>query len=334
MKFCLLLLFSVVSLCQADVDCIIRQSDHEVSVGHPRVRGFVLDHFVSNDLVRWDPVAPEFNYDFASRLFVTPLTVDPGKTQKFYRLESTPSARHWFIWVFLGQSNMVGHRLTVDYATLSDSSDADIPFAVKAGTFPDAMTIDSEGWSTFQDDPGYGPELATLRSLALDGYRVAGIKYAANGTSLYSAWREGGPLYQAAVDYINLRLSEFLVEGDSFEIIFFWLQGTADGWGIDTAEAYSSNLHALASRLRRDVTGASDGAFVVADHPAEWSARTYAAVVADQQGVFAGEDPKAVIISTDGTLPRDNPAIHYDFRSFETLGIRAAEAWDTRFGEP
>ena len=244
-----------------------------------------------------------------------------------HQTASVMHAKHWNVFLAIGQSNMVGS--THYSAVHSDGSyDSSIAFIMKAGTHG-AETI-TDGWVTFADvSTKQGPERGFARTLADEGLpNVAIVKYAINGSSLCDDFRKdavgGKGLYPDMLEFIQSALSALRQNGDIYTLHgIIWLQGTADTQSQQKASLYGNYLEEFIRDIRDDLDMAGLK-FTVARHPAFWSNRDPASVVRQAQVDVSNEDPLTSIIDCEGT-DHVGDYVHYDVESKEILGVRFAQ---------
>ena len=112
----------------------------------------------------------------------------------------------------------------------------------------------STGWTELAARSGsFGIELsAGPRLRQRFGDRIALLKEASNGSSLFGDWdsRGGDPLWRDLNDFIDARLAE-LPEGSRVAGLF-WIQGNADAKVAAAADLYADNMSWLITRLRQE----------------------------------------------------------------------------------
>lgn len=233
------------------------------------------------------------------------------------------------VWLFVGQSNMVGQS-TGDTAiyTLADY-DALLPIYKRVGSDP-LTGIGSTSMSTLAAENGAtcASEYGFLRTLYAHGYhRVIGLKHATNGKGLYNWWLPGQDGYTNLLESIADFEAEIAPLKPRY-LGILWVQGTNDSNQTqEIAEAYQGNLTTFMTQLRADL-GSPSLAFISPQHPPSWSSGTYAATIRSEVTAFAAADAFGASFDVSDTTDEGDD-LHYDAPTgnHEIIGTRAAEAY-------
>ena len=177
--------------------------------------------------------------------------------------DETEDAKTLRVFIFAGQSNMVG----------SDSKVKDInrfpPFVGLAKPQTDVKfsycigrenKLESNGWVALQPiNRTVGPELSFAREVAaaVDA-PIAIIKCAAGGTHLGGDWNPDVPsgfkMYPLALDLVRSSLAELEKQKIGYRIEgFMWHQGENDMFNEEYMPNYGKNLKNFLARWRRDL---------------------------------------------------------------------------------
>lgn len=202
---------------------------------------------------------------------VTVLAPRPIKPPPFDRTTQTP------VFIFAGQSNMVGRASASDMPPLSEGQKrARLCFSNDLN-FPHPSA--SKSWTSLRAQPSlfdpahprdhFGPEISATRVLCesarFRGLRVHAIKFAMGSTSMAEHWHpEGGTHYQDFVEFCLGSLRR-LREAGLHPVLqgIFWLQGESDTGKAKTARVYGDSLAAFAETTRTRL-GCGDLPFVAA----------------------------------------------------------------------
>ena len=238
-------------------------------------------------------------------------------------------AQRIWVYVLAGQSNMVG----LGYNT-------EIPHD-QAALVPQASIYLNDGqhpnrhsgrWSPLGPgfgvaDDRFGPELtfgARMHEL-FPKRRLAIIKVAEGGSSLYGRWKPGtGDLYQLLLSETRTQLAVLSLQGAPQLAGFVWMQGESDAAIPVTALAYGQNLTQLVQALRTDL----DNQFlpVVAGLISKDPTWVLADEVRDATSLVSTQLGRMEVVETDD-LPRfANESVHYSSAGNLALGRRFADA--------
>lgn len=153
------------------------------------------------------------------------------------------------VFVFAGQSNMVGKRSQVEK----------LPEPYR-GEQPNVLVFDGNRWVAYRaglgQKRGFGPEVSAALELAKVLEQPVGIiKHSVGGTNLAVQWN---PENEKGL-YVKLR--EKVVAARAKRPIkiagAFWMQGGADSRSEAKAAAYADNLDRLIAAMRRDFDNAA-----------------------------------------------------------------------------
>lgn len=148
------------------------------------------------------------------------------------------------VFVFAGQSNMVGKRAKA----------AELPEAYR-GPQKNVLLFDGKNWVPYQaglgQKAGFGPEVAAALELAKAlGHPVGIIKHSIGGTNLAVQWnpQKENNLYAALKEKVAAagKARAIKVAGA------FWMQGGADAKSETRAAVYGDNLDQLIAAMRKD----------------------------------------------------------------------------------
>lgn len=238
--------------------------------------------------------------------------------------------------MFAGQSNAVGYA--TDTALLTGglaSWDVTQPNVLYSGPQESPvnwqpLTPPSQS-AQVASGSGFGPELSTGETIsnALGGEQVAEVKFAVNGTNLYSQWNPSTPggLYSQMVAQVQTALADLPVQqpGVTGKVAgFFWMQGESDV-GRTTAQ-YQTDLTNFIAAVRAQfgdpnlpfIFGLINDAGPGTD------------LIRQAQENVAATVSNAILVDTDG-YPRDTPGddIHFNTQGTIDLGIGFGDAFLT-----
>ena len=183
---------------------------------------------------------------------------------------------------------------------------------------------------------GFGPELSAGETIsnALGGEQVGEVKFAVNGTNLYSQWNPSTPggLYSQMVTQVQTALADLPIQqpGVTGKVAgFFWMQGESDV-GRTTAE-YQADLTNFIASVRATF-GDPNLPFIfglINDAGAGTD------LIRQAQENVAMTVPNTFLVDTD-SYPRDTPNddIHFNTEGTIDLGIGFADAFLTTVPEP
>lgn len=287
-------------------------------------------------------------------LLFTALSVRPLHSQAALLVELP-------VFIFAGQSNMVGLKTSVDDLTedqrqtqpyvlfyrLIDGSyvwDALTPptevirtgmFVYGMGAEPisgqwSAATTPTDKMGTEPITYGFGPEISTgQRIAATTGTKlVAEIKLAQGGTSLATDWdpNQIDGLYAHLQQRTRSGLDSLRDRYTDHTITvkgFFWMQGESDALQQESAETYQRHLIDFIARVRADV-GDPKLPFVLGR--IRTGVFPYADQVRQAQEQIARQVPYVALIDTD-QLALDPDRTHFTSQGTFQLGILMADAF-------
>lgn len=224
------------------------------------------------------------------------------------------------VFVFAGQSNMVGKR----------SRAAALPEEYH-GRQPDVLIFTGENWEPYRpglgQPQGFGPEVSAALDLSKSlGKPIGIIKHSVGGTNLALQWHpdKANNLYTKLTNKVAAaaKARPITVAGA------FWMQGGADARSEKMANAYATNLDALIQAMRHDfgnpglrfVSGRTTSA-TAKPHPRYPAAATVLAAQMQERDHYIS------INTNDITKGPDN--IHYDTPGITLLGQRMATAMES-----
>ena len=193
-----------------------------------------------------------------SVLSLTPARVPPAEPQR-----ATPDAQIVRVFIFAGQSNMVGSdSRATDIKRFPPFVGLDLPqdrvlFSYNLGR-EEKRT--SNGWVALQPvGDVVGPELSFARKVAqVTKAPIAIIKCAAGGTNLGADWNPDDPqgfkLYPLALQLVQSSLAELDRKKVAYRIEgFMWHQGENDMFEKEFKPRYGENLKNFFAKWRRDL---------------------------------------------------------------------------------
>ena len=174
-----------------------------------------------------------------------------------------PDTRTVRVFIFAGQSNMVGTHSRVEhiqrfppFAGL-DKPQKDVLFSYNLGR---ETRQTSNGWVSLQPTGDYfGPELSFARQVSQNiESPIAIIKCASGGTALGDDWNPDEPsgfkLYPLALELVRSSLRELDQKKIAYRLEgFMWHQGENDMFHKDFKPAYARNLTNFIASWRRDL---------------------------------------------------------------------------------
>ncbi len=255
-----------------------------------------------------------------------------------YNVNNLDAVTRLLVVYVAGQSNADGRAAPDDLPTSpvdlqSPQDDIDFFYRVENTTYP--LTTLRPGLS---ESAGFGPAISLGRRLAdelADGTttRVAIIKYANGGTSLYSDWVAGGDAtttgdgtqykrFQETVTAGHAALSSTYPNAQIEQVGLIWVQGEKD-ISQNQAAPYQTNLTNFIADVR--ATLGDDLHFVVSrlsDGQTSLNA-THLETVRTAQAAVAAADSLTSLVDTDGFgMKTDN--LHFDAAGQQQLGEAAA----------
>jgi len=183
---------------------------------------------------------------------------------------------------------------------------------------------------------GFGPELSAATKLARlhPDARIAIVKLARNGTSLYRNWDPDsrGGLYDALISRVRKATKALRDRGADVRIAgFFWMQGEWDANRRAHADAYGGRLAHFIASVRADLRAPRLPVVIgrIRDIRTVSKWCPWSNVVRSEQMRVAKADPRTSVVSTDGlSIDRKSP-IHFDTLGTVQLGERFVQR---RFG--
>ncbi len=217
------------------------------------------------------------------------------------------------VFVFAGQSNMVGMRGAAD----------ELPEAMRSPN-PKALFWTGEGWEPIapgvSEKKGFGPEIAFAHAWTeRTGETIGIIKHSVGGTSLATQWlpEAKNSLYGKLAAKV-----EAAKQSRPIEIVgMLWMQGERDSRDPEMAKAYAKNLRHLIETARKDFD-APEMVFVAGRvNPPEGKYVARDTVRAAQKDLDL--DGYRWIDCDDLSLGPDN--LHYDTAGLVQMGERFAK---------
>lgn len=240
------------------------------------------------------------------------------------------------LYLFAGQSNMIGHN---PVAALPEGWDAPDPRV--RHTFWIDSTPDPDGWGDLApqsyaggDFGTWGPDLIFGRRM---GDRAPGttaiIKTAVNGASLEASWQPSrNRLYPRAIAFALDAIADLESQGHTVEVkAFFWVQGYTDSVSAAWSSNYAENMHELMGALRADLGTPDLPVLFTRQHAGTLRAGQAPAgleILRAQQAAFAAADPRAFMIDIDDIGFAD-ASVHYNADGLITIGERFFETYTT-----
>ncbi|GAC1411539.1 MAG: hypothetical protein NVSMB57_06430 [Actinomycetota bacterium] len=209
------------------------------------------------------------------------------------------------VYLFAGQSNMVGFRARADEAAGIDLS---------LFRLPNVVSLSTSG--------GFGPEISAAKWL---GRRtpIAMVKVAKSGTSLWSDWNPSvrNGLFDLLVQRTKAALAGLGKAGFAPRIAgIFWMQGESDTETLARADAYDRNLAGFVGALRAALQ-ATDAPFMEAQIA---NAGAFTDLVRSKQITAADSIARATFVRTDDLERQPGDALHLSTRGTIDLGRRFA----------
>jgi len=106
---------------------------------------------------------------------------------------------------------------------------------------------------------------------------------------------------------------------------FLWMQGERDASYADVAAEYQANLEKLIASARKDLSAPEMWAFIGQINPEDRN-RVGLETVRHARATVANDDPRAILISTEGLQKREGDKVHYGTEGQMELGRRYARA--------
>ncbi len=217
------------------------------------------------------------------------------------------------IVIMAGQSNMVGYNTQLgDIAKRWHNPIAD------AQVWQDGKWKPLRACGGYQKS-GFGPELSFAHQYARPGRRLGIVKLATTGSFLSKHWHpdiNGGLFDQLVEKVAKAQLAEpCRLAG------FLWVQGEADAYEEDSADAYSASFKLLVERLRARLAAPELPVLAAAVNPPEHAFPNLYKVI---DGLSQPGIDNRHVISCEG-LPKQRDSLHYDVRGLSKLGRRFSD---------
>jgi hypothetical protein len=227
------------------------------------------------------------------------------------------------MFVFAGQSNMVGMARTYDFPGEYQSLPSNIVMYVEGSAKEFRASGKRQGW---------GPEISFAREMAkrCPDDTIIIVKYAVGATSLYGwrkDWSESGGLTandRKAPHYSKLMalVRDIAAKEQVKPSAFFWLQGEADHNHGSTFSEYRDMFSMFIRDIRKDL-GAEYLPFIFGRlQRYEYAARSE---VRDAQDAVSSSAGNTKMVTTDDLRRIDR--VHYDAEGLILIGKRFAEAY-------
>ncbi len=287
-----------------------------------------------------------FHYNFQGSLdeiHVMPGALAASQVQALYDDEKpdenppVSTATRLRVLLIAGQSNADGRAVVSGLPVQLQSPQNDVDFYYKTEGNTAALTTLRPGLT---ETSQFGPEILLGRRFAdlhssESGTRVALIKYANGGTSLYSDWKAGGdasatgdgPEYVIFQQTVTSGLVALAAAhpAATLEIeALVWMQGESDTNSLTRANAYQNNLTNFIADLR--ATYGANLPFVIGRLSDGQTANdaTGMDIIQAAQDAVAATDPLTEIVNTNSfSLKSDN--LHFDANGQQSLGSAFAE---------
>ncbi|MCX6930651.1 MAG: hypothetical protein NT154_46710, partial [Verrucomicrobia bacterium] len=253
-------------------------------------------------------------------------------------LSSSLLHRKLYVILLGGQSNAVGwgyRQYLLDTGDLLAEPQPDVLFyhyALSSPFFPNTLTNLQSGSGQYRyDAPSagkvlqypaltnapisrFGPELSMGRvirdRIKIPNSKVAVIKYAFQGSSLYQDWlpdgtansATDGPLYQMFQTTVRGGLAALTNQYPDYEIEILgmgWVQGEADATVLSAANSYRTNLTKFVADVR--ATFGTNLVFALSKLSPNQNIGAYYTTVRTAQQAVADADPRVVATETIGT---------------------------------
>jgi hypothetical protein len=232
-----------------------------------------------------------------------------------------------------GQSNMRGRGLESEIPVEIRGPHEDIPAFWKDWTQWDALQIGMGNAGKFGPTFTFGQYMADFSA----NESIAIIKYAVDGTDLYSRWRPPssggtqGDLYTGFVATVHDAMAKLSLRYDAEIAGMIWFQGSSDS-GIEVrAMEYEQNLTHFIQDLRAEFH-VPHMPFIIGKLKVNPSAMPYGAIVLQAQDNVDKNVSCTVSFPTQDLTFTDS--VHYDTNGASASGQRFAAAMQlARFGE-
>lgn len=233
------------------------------------------------------------------------------------------------VYIVAGQSNAVGNKaLTSQLAPSFLLPQSNVLF------FGPTHETAVKTWNPIQpptettqvsDGSGFGPELTAGQALstAAGGQTVGIVKFAINGTNLFSQWNpdNAGQLYDQMMTRVNQSLAALTGLGHTPVVSgFLWMQGESDTDTLAHANAYQANLTKLIENVRADVGNANLPVVIGQIN----NAFTFTNNVRQAQHTVANNLAYVTLAQTDDLQRAAGDLIHFSTQGTLDLGNRFA----------
>ncbi len=198
----------------------------------------------------------------------------------------------------------------------------------------------------FSDQPlgRIGPEVAFSKFIAAyyPGRRIAIVKYAVGGTSIYD-WAKNwnprisrrltdSPIRNSLYDVIRRQIGwSHVLDNQNTVSAFLWMQGERDARFPDAANAYLGNISNLINDFRRDYQSPSAQFILGRINPPSSVNRPAVNIVRRAQENISRQKRNTNFINTDD-LQKHPDQIHYNTRGQILLGRRFADEFRRMHG--
>ena len=229
------------------------------------------------------------------------------------------------VFLLIGNSNMRG---------LAHS--AELPEELRRPQTNVLFNVGGKWTSLEPGGPSFGPEITFGRAMAkaLRGERIAVVKFAIGGTSLF-AWdrdwtadlarktgnEKSGPLYEQLTE----RVADALKGRDAEIVGVFWMGCGRDCRYRESAELFERNFSALIRNLRKE-WGAPDLPFIYGRDSLPPGRFKHVDIIRKAEEKIAKTVPHTEMVDTDD-LTKLKDRVHFAVKATMTLGDRFAEAY-------
>lgn len=198
----------------------------------------------------------------------------------------------------------------------------------------------------FSDQPRgrIGPEVAFSKYIAAyyPGRRIAIVKYAVGGTSIYDWAKNWNPRLSRRMTHSPIRNSLYevirrqigwshVLDNNNTVSAFLWMQGERDARFPQAANAYFGNLRNLINDFRRDYHSPHAKFILGRINPPQSSNRPAVDIIRHAQERIHSQIPETGLVNTDD-LPKHPDQVHYNTRGQILLGRRFADEFRRLFG--
>jgi hypothetical protein len=258
----------------------------------------------------------------------------------------TARAQQIPVFVFAGQSNMVGYQTDSNHLTPAQrAAQPNVLWAGPqySGTFTwGQMSAPTETTPVVLSQRGFGMELTAPLTIsnANAGQKVGVVKYAVNATDLFQQWNPSTPggLYSQMLSRVNNGLTQLPIKqpGTTGAVAgFFWMQGEGDTYvegslDDERPDLYQHNLTQLIARVRQDF-GDPNLPFIFGQINA---AGTYTATVRRAHENVAKLVPRTAYVLTDDLGHVAGDPIHLSSLGTYDTGVRMGQAWQAIVNGP